>query len=180
MNYDSQKARQIWQNMQNNAQGHIFESCIESGCDDYSRQERAEVEKTPEPFRVTQKGKDGKFEGRFIANAQPDFKGTLIGGRAIVFEAKHTTTPKIHQNVITETQWRSLDRHQKLGALVGVCAGIGQDFFFVPWDVWKSMKLLFGHKYATAAELSPWQVRFDGSCLFLDYRSGQKVEEELK
>ena len=97
MSYDSQKARQIWQNMQNNAQGHIFESCIESGCDDYSRQERAEVEKTPEPFRVTQKGKDGKFEGRFITNAQPDFKGTLIGGRAIVFEAKHTTTPKIHQ-----------------------------------------------------------------------------------
>lgn len=82
-----------YQNAVNNAQGHSFEGYIKAACALYSQQGRAEIEKTPEPFRVTAKNRrDGTFSGRFTARAQPDFQGNLDGGRSIVFEAKYTTT----------------------------------------------------------------------------------------
>ena len=60
-----------------------------------------------------------------------------------------------------------------------MCAGIGNDFFFVQWEVWRDMKERFGRKYVTAADLEPWLVRFNGAVLFLDYaheRSGSNEE----
>lgn len=77
---DSQRAALRYQNKVNNAQGHFFESAIKAACTLYSDRERADVDKTPEPFRVLEKSRDGKFKGRFTARAQPDFQGTLDGG----------------------------------------------------------------------------------------------------
>ena len=91
---DNQRAALRYQNKVNNAQGHFFESAIKAACALYSDRERADVDKTPEPFRVLEKSRDGKFKGRFTARAQPDFQGTLDGGRSIVFEAKYTTTDR--------------------------------------------------------------------------------------
>ena len=73
----------------------------------------------------------------------------------------------------------SLEHHHQHGAISAVCAGIGNDFFFVPWEVWRDMKERFGRKYVTAADLEPWRVRFNGAVLFLDYaheRSGSNEE----
>ena len=94
-----QQARQQWQNRVNNAQGHFFEGAIMAACQFYHDRERAEIDKTPEPFRVTSKSRNGTFTGRFTAHAQPDFQGTLAGGRSIVFEAKYTATDVIRRNV---------------------------------------------------------------------------------
>ena len=102
-------AAQQYQNAVNNAQGHSFEDYIKSACVLYSQQGRAEIEKTPEPFRVTAKNrKDGTFSGRFTAHAQPDFQGTLDGGRSIVFEAKYTTTDRLKKEAVTEEQAKRL------------------------------------------------------------------------
>ena len=59
--------RQQWQNRVNNAQGHFFEGAIMAACQFYHDRERAEIDKTPEPFRVTAKSRDGSFTGRFTA-----------------------------------------------------------------------------------------------------------------
>lgn len=134
-----------------------------------SDRERADVDKTPEPFRVLEKSRDGKFKGRFTARAQPDFQGTLDGGRSIVFEAKYTTTDRLKWDVLTQEQRDTLERHARRGALAAVCGGIGNEFFFVPWAVWRDMKEHFGRKYVTAADLEQWRVRFNGAVLFLDY-----------
>ena len=75
-----------------NNRGHDFEEAIRQACLLYANQGRAKVEKTPEPFRVLEKREGGIFVGRFTAHAQPDFQGTLDGGRSIIFEAKYTTT----------------------------------------------------------------------------------------
>lgn len=99
---DSQRAALRYQNKVNNAQGHFFESAIKAACTLYSDRERADVDKTPEPFRVLEKSRDGKFKGRFTARAQPDFQGTLDGGRSIVFEAKYTTTDRLKWDVLTQ------------------------------------------------------------------------------
>ena len=152
-----------------NNRGHDFEEAIRQACLLYASQGRAKVEKTPEPFRVLEKREGGIFVGRFTAHAQPDFQGTLDGGRSIIFEAKYTTTDAMKRDVLTETQMETLERHHRCGALAAVCVGIQDRFFFVPWPVWRDMKGAFGHMSVSAAELEDFRVRFTGAVLFLDY-----------
>lgn len=178
---EQRRALQQYQNKVNNAQGHFFEGYIKAACEQYSTIGRAKVEKTPEPFRVLEKFANGIFKGRFIARADPDFQGTLAGGRSIVFEAKFTTTDRMKRDVLTQPQQDALEDHARMGAVAAVCAGIGDRFFFVPWAVWRDMKQHFGRKYVTAADLEPWRVRFNGSVLFLDHvheRSGSNEKAE--
>lgn len=171
--YDLQKARQRYQNSVNNAQGHFFESYIKAGCRVYRDKLQAEIEKTPEPFRVTKKCKDGTFTGRFTAHAQPDFQGTLKGGRSICFEAKYTTTDRMKRSVLTDTQMEALEQHRQLGAVTGVCIGIQDKFFFIPWEVWQDMKKIYGRQYITAGDIEPYRVKFTGAVMFLDYANGE-------
>ena len=118
---------------------------------------------------MLEKREGGIFVGRFTAHAQPDFQGTLDGGRSIIFEAKYTTTDAMKRDVLTETQMETLERHHRCGALAAVCVGIQDRFFFVPWPVWRDMKEAFGHMSVSAAELEDFRVRFTGAVMFLDY-----------
>jgi penicillin-binding protein-related factor A (putative recombinase) len=163
-------------NMTNNAQGDIFESLINTACIIYQQRGRAEVIKVPEPFRVTKKHANGEFTGRFIAKAHPDFSGTLPGGRAIHFEAKYTTTDRLKRGVLTDEQMRRLEMHTQLGAMTGVCAGIMDNYFFVPWTVWRDMKLHYGRQYVTVSDLERFRVKFIGAVMFLDYLNHWEVE----
>lgn len=165
-----QQARQQWQNRVNNAQGHFFEGAIMAACQFYRDRERAEIDKTPEPFRVTTKSRDGTFTGRFTAHAQPDFQGTLAGGRSIVFEAKYTATDVIRRNVLTDAQMDALESHMQRGAVAGVCVGIRDKFYFVPWQNWRDMKKCFGKASLRAVDLAAYRVCFSGAVLFLDYK----------
>lgn len=162
------KALDSWKGKRNNAQGHFFEGFIKTACAIYKQKGIACVEKMPEPFMVLEKRDKGIFKGRFIAHAQPDFMGTLSGGRSICFEAKYTSTDKLGQNVLTGEQWDSLEQHWKAGAKAGVCAGIKDVYAFIPWPVWRSMQEIYGHKYMTAEDLEPYRVKFNGACMFLD------------
>lgn len=169
MVYDQQKLRQQYRNSVNNAQGHFFEGYIKAGCTVYHIQGRAEIDKTPEPFRVIKKNNDGTFLGRFIDHAQPDFCGTIAGGRSICFEAKYTTTDRMKRDVLTDTQMERLEAHEKAGAVAGVCIGIKDKFYFIPWVVWRDMKSIYGRQYVTEAGIEKYRVKFNGSVLFLDY-----------
>lgn len=183
---NQQQARQQLQNTMNNAQGGIFEDIILAACITYWIQGRAEIQKVPEPFKVTKKHSNGTFTGRFIAAALPDFSGTLAGGRAIHFEAKYTRTDRLKRDVLTDEQMERLERHTKLGAVTGVCAGIQDQFYFVPWAVWRDMKQVYGRQYVTAADIDPFRIKFTGSVLFLDYlygderRAGSRAHKDCK
>lgn len=181
MQYDQKKARRQWQNSVNNAQGHHFEGYIKAACTHYNITERAEIDKTPEPFRVSKKHKDGTFTGRFTALAQPDFQGTVRGGRSICFEAKYTTTDRMKRSVLTDKQMETLEYHEKLGAIAAVCIGIQDKFFFIPWEIWRDMKKHYGRQYVKAEEVETYRVRFNGSVLFLDYiHSGSQYRLKLE
>jgi recombination protein U len=171
MKLDNQiKALRQYRGAQNNAQGHYFESYIKTACIIYQQQGRAEIEKTPEPFQVLKKHPDGTFTGRFTrSKAQPDFGGTLSGGRSIYFEAKYTITEKMNRNVLTDEQMKRLEAHEKMGALARVCVGIQDQFFFLPWGVWREMKKIYGRQYITAADIEQYRVKFTGAIMFLDY-----------
>lgn len=164
--------KKVWnqiRGMRNNAQGWIFEDAIVKACELYAQQGRADVDKTPEPFRVTQKHQNGLFTGRFTAKAMPDFEGTLAGGRSIIFEAKYTTNDRIKRSVLTEKQMEKLERRLKMGAVALVVFGIGQRFYTVPWPHWRDMKQLYGRQYLTHADIELYRIKYNGAVLFLDY-----------
>lgn len=163
-----------------NAQGHILEGCIKGGCTYYRTINKAYIEQIPEPFRVTKTERNGCFTGRFTANAQPDFMGVLSGGQAICFEAKQTSQNKMLQSVVTTTQAETLECWTAAGAKTGVCISIKEIFAFIPWEIWKNMKSIYGRKYITPTDAEKYQVKFNGSVLFLDYTYPEKIEEIIK
>ncbi|MCD7856921.1 MAG: Holliday junction resolvase RecU [Clostridiales bacterium] len=162
-------AKRSYRAAKNNAQGHYFEQAIQRGCKFYREKGLAEIDKTPEGFRVLKKKGNGLFEGRFIGKAQVDFQGTvrLWGqGVSILFDAKCTGKDRIEQSALTETQAEEPERHWKLGAVCGVAVGLGGNAYFVPWDVWRDMKAICGHKYMNQTELGPFQVKYTGSTVY--------------
>lgn len=161
------------------ASGEIFEKWISAACEFYQREGYAVIEKTPEPMKPLGKAdKSGRFLACFTKQAQPDFKGALCDGSCIIFDAKHTEKDRIQQNVITDTQWKTFDRYEAMGAKCYVVVSIGmKDFYRVPWDVWKQMKELFGHKYmAVGMELEQYKVP-DRNCTIL-FLEGVKLRDE--
>lgn len=162
---------------QNNAQGHCFENIIDAGCIYYRNRGVAEIEKTPEPFRVLRKDYNrGTFTGRFTTDlAQPDYKGTLQGGISICFEAKHTTTDKIQRRVLSNNQIEILERHRNLGALTGVCICIQDKFYFIPWSIWRDMKKMYGRQYLRQEDIKEYEIVFDMKLRFLEYKNGKTI-----
>lgn len=149
--------------------GKAFELMIESACRVYAVHGQANIEKTPEPMKPIRDLGGGRFIAAYEKKAQPDFKGTLRGGRAICFEAKHTDTDRMPQSYVTKEQGDALELHSALWALCMVVFSFGYaDFFRMIWPDWKYMKEIFGRKYVTAADLEPYRIRVeDGYLQFL-------------
>lgn len=144
----------------NKAAGATLESIVDAACEYYDEQGIAYIEKTPEPMQPVRNLGNGKFIAYFKKKAQADYKGTLMGGQTIHFEAKHTEKDRIDQNVVIEEQSKALDKTEHMGGQCFVIVSFGfQRFFFVPWYVWKNMKQRFGRKYATPDDLKEWEVK---------------------
>ncbi|WP_430609718.1 Holliday junction resolvase RecU [Enterococcus sp. DIV0876] len=157
-----------WRNRQSNDQGRLFENLIDQACLYYKNKDIAMIEKTPEPFRVKKINSDGTMTVYPTGKAQPDYKGTLANGQAIVFEAKMTTKDRINKKVITDHQAICLDIHSELGAVTGVCCMIKKTVGFIPWSDWQNMKARYGRQYILEEELSEYQVATPGYIDFLN------------
>jgi recombination protein U len=139
--------------------GRDFEEIIDAALAHYERTGAAVISKTPEPMRPTKDLGGGKFIAFYEKQAQPDYKGALKGGRAVVFEAKHTTADRIEQNRVTPEQTTLLEKYDAMGAVCFILVGFNmRDFYRVPWDVWRDMKLRWGRKYATRDDLDEYRV----------------------
>lgn len=140
--------------------GELFERWLSCACEFYRAKGLAHIEKTPEPFHITGKDSNGTVRGYYEKKGQPDYKGILCDGTGIMFEAKHTDSDRINQSVVTDTQWKGLDIYEQFGAHCYVMVSIRLERFYrVPWDAWKRMKELFGHKYMNEQELLPYRLR---------------------
>ena len=148
--------------MHSKRSGEYFEAIISSSLNWYADKGLALVEKTPEPMKpLSRPNKKGQFLACFTKAAQPDFKGTLKGGRSIVFEAKHTDDDRIEDKRVTKEQADRLQLHHSLGALSFVLVSFGlDDFYRVPWEVWREMKAIYGRKYITRQELEMFRVQY--------------------
>ena len=155
------------------AQGKQFEERLDKSFAYYREHGFAIVEKTPEPMRPIQNLGHGKFIAFFEKKAQPDYKGTIKGGRTVMFEAKFTSTGKMEQSRVLQGQADYLEGHQKLGARCYVIAGFGSGAVYrFPWNIGRDMKKHFGRKYVTEADVGITAylvpVTRDGVLLLLD------------
>lgn len=153
-------SKRVARNTLSNERGQAFEELIKLQCETYKKKGVAIIDKTPEPFCVIRKDRDGMFTGRFTAaKAQPDFQGTLVTGRSVLIEAKSTSKDRILQKAVTPTQSELLTAHEKMHAICMVVCEIEQRYFAVPWFIWSDMKNVFGHLYVTAKEIERYEVK---------------------
>jgi len=152
-------ARQ-WQGAASKQLGEAFERRIDAALERYELRGEALVMKTPEPMRATKDLGGGRFVAHHEKKAQPDYKGVLKGGRAIVFEAKCTATGRMEQGRVTPEQEKALNGFSALGAECFVVVGFGlRDIYKVPWADWRGMKDRWGRKHVVPGDLGEHRVR---------------------
>lgn len=154
---------------QSRIMGDHFEGIIAASLKWYEDKGVACIEKTPEPMKpLRAPNRQGQFLACYIKAGQPDFKGTLTGGRSVVFEAKHTDSDRIEYSRLTDEQVEKLSTHHKLGAAAFVLVSFGlQDFYRIPWKIWRDMKAIYGHKHIKQTELEPFRVQYIAGVLKL-------------
>lgn len=151
--------------------GEYFEHMIDTACELYEERGAAIVEKTPEPMRpLGAKNQKGQFIACYTKAAQPDYKGTIAGGRSIVMEAKHTDDDRIEYKRVTPEQMEKLEKHHRAGALAFVIVSFGLERFYrIPWTVWRDMPETFGRKYIKPEEVEQFRLPAPGGYIkFLD------------
>ena len=96
------------QGARSRAQGGRLEEQIEASCALLTETGRADISKTPEPMKpVSQPNKSGQFRAVYTKKAEPDFKGVMLGGRAVMFEAKSTGTGKLNKDRVLPERVKS-------------------------------------------------------------------------
>ena len=163
--------------MQNRARGYKakkmgqnFENLVEKACGYYANRRIALIEKTPEPMRFIRRTPSGQVIAAFEKKAQPDFKGTVKGGRSVVFEAKHTSSALIEFDRVEPHQIANLRLHEQLGADSFVLISIKlKSFYLVPTIDWLALPDKLGKKSTNEKDLAEYQVGIrQGVIDFLD------------
>ncbi len=139
--------------------GKTLEKLITNACEIYKESGKAVIEKTPEPMKILKAMGQGRFVTVFEKKAQPDYKGTLRGGQAIVFEAKFTSKDRIQRSAVTPKQSKELDQHEKAGALCFVLVSFSfKKNYLVPWSVFRDCADLFERRYLKPEDLPEYYV----------------------
>ena len=166
----------------NRSSGALWEQIIESACRMYRDHGQAVIMKTPEPMRPIGKADAyGRFMACFTKKAQPDFQGTLRGGKSIVFEAKFTDSYRIYRKVVSEAQTDALDAHYGMGAECDVLVSFKFKYFFmIPWSDFRDMKYHYGRLYLEPDDIPNYEVSIrDGKLHFLDRRETSETEGSI-
>lgn len=159
MEMDAQHYKAVMTGKRSKAAGAYWESMISAACQYYRYEHKAEIEKTPEPMRPIRALGQGKFIAHYEKMAQPDYKGSLHGGKAIIFEAKHTDSGRMQRSVISSEQEKQLDRYDEMGATCFVLLSFGfERFFRVNWCVFRDMKKIYGRKYLTPDDIPEFEI----------------------
>lgn len=158
--------------------GDFFERMIDEACERYKINKLAYIDKTPEPMKPLRPIGKGQFVACYQKQAQPDYKGTLLGGRSIVFEAKMTSSDRILQDRVTSWQMEALKEHQFYGADVFILIYFmnHNSCFKIPIDVWGNMKVNFGRKYIKPDELGDYSIPTSG--MIIDFLKTRKRSED--
>ena len=143
----------------NRAEGKAFEEILDLTFAYYSAKGYALIDKTQEPMKIIKRLSNVRFIACFLKKAQPDYKGTIKGGRTVIFEAKYTDTDRMTQDRVSDDQADYMDRATQLGARCFVLAGFKNGGVYrIPWIIWRCMKEKFGRKYITEKDIQEYRV----------------------
>lgn len=157
-NYKSPK-RQL-QGKINRELGKCFEDQIEDISEAYKLNKLAIIEKTPEPMKILRHIENGHFETVFTKSAQPDFKGTIKGGKTVVFDAKFTESDRITYQALSDYQREMLLSYDELGAMAFILVGFFDGSMYkIDIKQWSCMKQNFGRKYIKQIELDEFGMK---------------------
>ncbi|MGN1015330.1 MAG: Holliday junction resolvase RecU [Butyricicoccus sp.] len=167
---DEQAALRSWRAMNANAKGQAFEAAIRVGLEFYAECGIARIEKTPEPFFVMRKNRDGTFLGRFSRQnkAQPDFTGTLRDGRSVMFEAKSVSGDRVTRRLLTDRQMELLEAHHRLGAITFVVVELNGRHYTIPWPIWRDMQQFYHAAHIKERDLWPYEVHSHRGVMVLE------------
>ncbi len=144
----------------NHGLGESFESQVEDICKIYENKKIAKIEKTPEPMKILKHIEDGRFETVFTKAAQPDFKGTIKGGRTVVFDAKYTESDRITFQALSDYQRETLLQYKEFGAISFVLVGFADGTIYrIDIETWDGMKENMGRKYIKQEELEGMSLK---------------------
>lgn len=143
------------------ANGALFEQLIDRACLAYADGDAALIQKTPEPMKpLRPPNRLGQFLACYTKRAQPDYKGTMRGGKTVVFEAKHTDSTRIERSRVTEEQLQQLLQYDRLGAACFVLVSFKFDRYYrVPVLEWDGMELIYGKKSVNEKDLAPFLLK---------------------
>lgn len=170
---DEQAARRHLAGAKAKAAGVNFETWIDRSFRELARRGEGLIEKTPEPMRPIKSMGGGRFVAIYEHQAQPDYKGTLAGGRTVLFEAKYCGEDRIERSRVTQGQAEYMRRMESFGAACFVLAGFSDGAVFrIPWGFFDDMRDHFGHLHIKREELEdmPWRIQTDrfGALMLLD------------
>lgn len=155
------------------AAGLAFEEMIKASCKFYEAMGEAKIDKTPEPTMPIRALGKGQFLTYFVKKAQPDFKGVIKGGQAVVFEAKHTDTDKMSRSKISYEQEKELDVYEQMGAECYVLVSFGfRKFYKFPWKYFRDMDWYLGRKHIkeTDFEIKEYEIKYINGVLRFLYQ----------
>lgn len=160
------------QGARSRASGAYFEGMIEAASRFYEDRGISVIDKTPEPMRVIKPMSQNRsqFICCFSKMAQPDYKGILCDSTMILFDAKHTDKDRIKRDCVTSEQEECFERYMRMGAMCFLVVSLGfQNFYRVPWIVFRDMKKIYGRKHMNEKELEPYRISYKNGILrFLD------------
>ena len=139
--------------------GQQFENLVEKSCSYYAHKKIALIEKTPEPLRMIKRGRGSQVIAVFEKKGQPDFKGTVLGGQSVVFEAKHTSGARITLDRVEQHQLANLSLHKGLGGECFILISFElKSFYRVPIDDWEALPGALNKKSANEKDLTQYKV----------------------
>lgn len=141
--------------------GSRLEALIEKACERYRKEGLAIIYKNSEPLRPSGKfGKGGMISAYYKKKSVPDFTGVLIGGRAIMFEAKHVSgKPSMPFSRLQEHQEQYLIDFGNMGAKSFVLIGFDMtDFYMIPIDDYLCFKKYNGKKSLNKNEIDDYRI----------------------
>lgn len=152
--------------------GQTFENLIERSCIRYRTKGIADIKKTPEPMKPVGviNARRGWFKAVYEKKGQPDFTGTIKGGRSVLIEAKHSSVKRIEFERILPQQREDLENCTRLGGLALVVISFNlKDFYCIEWIDWIELKEKTGKKSLNDKDLAPYKVELVlGGIDFLD------------
>ena len=150
------KAKASITNSINRRAGSSSESILESMFEYQFKLGNMYIQKNNEPMKCIKNIGHGKFIAIYTGKSQPDFKGTIKGGRCIVIETKHTSTDRISMSCIDSSkndEKMYLYNYESMGALCFIAIIFDNaNPCMIPFHHFVSMKEIYGRKYMTRDE----------------------------